>query len=99
MRTENREPPPVLARAALLHLEGKPDDALKELERALERRSGMDKATLAAMHSAVGYLQFECGRFEQAAEAYSRLLKLDPRHPSGCYNLRERLEALEAPHS
>jgi len=89
---------PALAHAAVLHLEGKPEAALAELERALHGRGNLDRPARAAIHSAIGYLHFECRRFDRAAETYSLLLEIDPRYPAGCYNLALCLESLEQWH-
>jgi thioredoxin-like negative regulator of GroEL len=53
-----------LARAVSLHLEGKPKEALRELEAAFER--GEESTQL---YSARGHLQFELEQFEEAARS------------------------------
>jgi len=80
-------------------MEGKGEEALGELERALERTdrlagSALAGPGLAEIHSAIGYIHFECRRFEKAAESYHKLLEIEPRYPSGRRNLALCLEAL-----
>src|ERR1700680_948454 len=82
------------ARAVTLHLEGKGGQALAELQRALEEKEKLSGANLAQIYSAVGYLRFEARQFEEAVEAYGKLLAVDSKHPSVCFNLALSLEAL-----
>jgi 6-phosphogluconolactonase (cycloisomerase 2 family) len=53
-----------LARAVALHLAGKRDEALDQLQRAA---SGQPSAEV---YRAMGHIQFELGRFEAAASSY-----------------------------
>jgi tetratricopeptide (TPR) repeat protein len=78
-----------LGRAVSLHLEGKLKEALRELDEAIA--SG--HAT-AEVHSARGHVQFELELYEDAAQSYTRLLELDPRHPTATFNLAVSLEKM-----
>ena len=55
--------PATLAKAVSLHLAGKREEALKELQRAVA--AGESSAEI---YVAMGHIQFELGQFEQAAE-------------------------------
>src|SRR3954465_11044047 len=79
-----------LAKAVSLHLNGKPEEALAELKRALD--SGPQASEL---DSAAGHIQFELNQFADAAKTYGRLLELDPRHKSADYNLAVCLGQLD----
>src|SRR6185295_5574238 len=80
----------LFARAVSLHLDGRGDEALVELERAL--RGGEKRAEI---YSAIGYIHYERKQFEEATAAYRRLLELDGAHPNGCFNLALCLQATE----
>lgn len=55
-RTENAKASRYMARAVSLHLDGKPEEALKELQRAIAKG---EKS--AEIFSAMGHIQFELG--------------------------------------
>ena len=78
-----------LARAVALHLEGKRQEALQELQNAVQ--AGEDSPEV---HSAKGHLLYELNRFEEAADSYLRLLELVPNHPTANFNLAICLEKL-----
>src|SRR5712672_2401375 len=80
----------LFARAVSLHLDGRVDEALVELERAL--RGGEKRAEI---YSAISYIHYERKQFEEATAAYRRLLELEPDHPNGCCNLALCLQATE----
>src|SRR5260370_30021361 len=80
----------LFARAVSLHLDGRGDEALVELERAL--RGGEKRAEI---HSAIGYIHYERKQFEEATAAYRRLLEIDSDHPNCCFNLALCLQATE----
>lgn len=71
-----------LARAVALHLEGKRQEALEELQGAVN--AGEDSPEV---HSAKGHLLYELNQFEEAANSYQRLLELVPNHPTANFNL------------
>src|SRR6266853_466760 len=62
----------LFARAVSLHLDGRGDEALVELERAL--RGGEKRAEI---HSAIGYIHYERKQFDEATASYRRLLELE----------------------
>ena len=71
-----------LAKAAGLHLEGKLDEALAQLQRA-----ATGSAHPARVHGATGYILYELGRFDEAAGEYEKLIALEPQRPAACFNL------------
>src|SRR5581483_8990972 len=80
-------PPPPLAQAVALHLDGKRREALEVIDSALS--SGTQSAEL---YSAKALIQYELGLFGDAADSYRRLLSLQPDHPSAALNLAICLE-------
>src|ERR1700688_1982994 len=72
----------LFARAVSLHLDGRGDEALVELERALK---GGEKR--AEIYSAIGYIHYERKQFEEATAAYRRLIELEADHPNGSFKL------------
>src|SRR5579872_3109475 len=80
----------LFARAVSLHLDGRGDEALVELERAL--RGGEKRAEI---YSAIGYIHYERKQFEEATGAYRRLIEIEPDHPNGSFNLALCLQAAE----
>src|SRR5262249_48909152 len=80
----------LFARAVSLHIDGRGDEALVELERAL--RGGEKRAEI---YSAIGYIHYERKQFEEATAAYRRLLELEPDHSNGGFNLALCLQATE----
>src|SRR5690242_13942621 len=79
--TEPVSGPAVLARAVSLHLAGKPDEALRHLQRA----STMDGSP--EIFRAMGHIQFELGAFQDSAGSYRTLVKLKPNYAMGWFNL------------
>src|SRR5258708_33024121 len=80
----------LFAQAVSLHLDGRGDEALVELERAL--RGGEKRAEI---YSAIGYIHYERKQFDEATASYRRLLELEPDHPNGGFNLALCLQATE----
>src|SRR3954454_24662399 len=80
----------LFARAVSLHLDGRGDEALVELERALH---GGEKR--AEIYSAIGYIHYERKQFEEAIASYRRLLELESDHATGSFNLALCLQATE----
>jgi len=78
-----------LATAVSLHLEGKAEEALRELRKAVER--GESKP---AMYSAMGHILYELQRYQEAVEAYSKLVEVEPHHRTGYFKLAVCLEKL-----
>src|SRR5580700_9478027 len=79
-----------LARAVTLHLAGKPEEALKQLERAAD--SGEPSAEI---YRAMGHIQFELNAFAEAADSYRSLTELKPQYAKGWFNLAVCLERLD----
>ena len=71
-----------LARAVTLHLAGKREEALKQLQGAI---SGGQAS--AEVYRAMGHIQFELGDFAQAEQSYRSLTKMKPQYPMGWFNL------------
>src|SRR5258707_13686318 len=80
----------LFARAVSLHLDGRGDEALVELERAL--RGGEKRAEI---YSAIGYIHYEGKQFDQATAAYRRPIELDFDHPNSALKLGFWLQAKE----
>src|SRR5205823_14502159 len=80
----------LLARAVSLHLDGRGDEGLVELERAL--RGGEKRAEIC---SAIGYIHYERKQFDEATAAYRRLIEFDTDRPNGSFNLALCLQATE----
>ena len=70
-----------LAKAVTHHLAGQSENALTDLDIALD---GANRT--AEVLAARGYLQLELGRFEDAWESYSKALEMDPRDPQISFN-------------
>jgi len=71
----------VLSKAASLHLDGKLDEAAKELVRALD---GGERHP--ALFFALGQLQYELQEYGPAAASYSQAALLQPLHPTAHFN-------------
>src|SRR5260370_4275662 len=77
----------LFARAVSLHLDGRGDEALVELERAL--RGGEQRAEI---YSAIGYIHYERKQFDEATAAYRRLNELGAHPPYCSFHLAMRLQ-------
>src|SRR5438105_5741821 len=74
--------PPSVVQAIVLHLEGKLDEAIQEIQAGL--RNGEPAAEL---YTAMGALQMERERFEDAAASYREVLKCEPENEASKRNL------------
>src|SRR5258708_3590764 len=72
-----RRIPPSVVKAIVLHLEGRLEEAVEELRAGL--RNGEPAADL---YPAMGALQMELERFEDAAASYREALKCEPDNES-----------------
>jgi tetratricopeptide (TPR) repeat protein len=88
-KPDKTEPRTTLARAVVLHLDGKPEDALDTLTLAVE---GGDQQP--ELFSALGHIQFDLGKYADASRSYFTLLEMDPKHPAADFNLAICLEKL-----
>ncbi len=79
-----------LVTAIKLHLEGKTEEALQELERAAAAGEAP-----ADVYSAMGNLHFGLGRFEKAGDCYREILVNEASHKTANYNLAVCLEKIE----
>src|SRR5204863_9149201 len=79
-----------LGKAVGLHLQGKTEAALKELSSAIEAGEN-----LAELHGAMGHIQFELRRFDDAAKSYLKAAQTDAKHKTASYNRGVCLERLE----
>src|SRR5580704_12349309 len=70
-----------LARAVSLHLEGKLEAALSELNDAI--KSGKREVVL---FTAAAHIQYELHEFEEAVNSYSKVLDMAPEHRTAQYN-------------
>lgn len=71
----------VLSKAASMHLDGKLDQAAKELVRALD---GGERHP--ALYFALGQLQYELQEYAPAAQSYAQAALLQPLHPTAHFN-------------
>ena len=71
----------VLSKAASLHLDGKLDEAAKELSRAVD---GGERHP--AVYFALGQLQYELRQYGPAAQSYTQTALLQPLHPTAFFN-------------
>src|SRR5260370_10449167 len=76
-----------LARAVTLHLAGKREEAIKQLQRAIAANEAS-----AEIYRAMGHIQFELGNFEEAAKSYRILAQVKPQYAMGWFNLAVCLE-------
>src|SRR5579871_5534546 len=67
----------LLSKAASLHLDGKLDEAARELVRAVD---GGERH--AALYFALGQLQYEMQEYEPAAASYAQAALMQPLHPT-----------------
>src|SRR5581483_9471855 len=80
-----------LARAVALHLAGKREEALKQLQRAIGAGDSSPE-----IHRAMGHIQFEMGDYKEAAKTYRLLVQAKPQYAMGWFNLAVSLERLSA---
>jgi tetratricopeptide (TPR) repeat protein len=78
----NRKIPPSVMRAIVLHLEGRIEDAIQEIKIGLR-----DGEPLAELHTAMGALELELERFDDAAATYREVLKIDPQNETAKHHL------------
>src|SRR5437763_12734617 len=76
-----------LARAVTLHLAGRREEALKQLQRAIAANEAS-----AEIYRAMGHIQFELGSFEDAAKSYRILVQVKPQYSMGWFNLAVCME-------
>src|ERR1035437_6251985 len=76
-----------LATAVALASEGQLDDAVRELEGALERGENAVE-----VHSGLGHLRFEQQNWSEAERHYAKVTEQKPKHPTAHYNLGLCLE-------
>ena len=81
--------PGFLARAVALHLAGKRDEALKQLQRAIAANEASPE-----IYRAMGHIQFELGDHKEAAKSYRALTQIKPQYAMGWFNLAVCLERL-----
>ena len=85
----NSEITGALAKAVTHHLAGQSENALSDLDLALEGGS-----PTAEIFAARAYLQLELGRFEDAWKSYSKALELEPGDPQISFNCGIALQNL-----
>src|SRR3954465_3054874 len=78
-----------LARAVALHLAGKREEALQQLQRALAANEASPE-----IYRAMGHIQFEMGDHKEAAKTYRLLTQIKPQYAMGWFNLAVSMERL-----
>src|SRR5690242_578867 len=78
-----------LSKAVSLHLEGKLDEASRELRRTIEAGERHP-----ALYSALGHVQYELKDFAEAVNSYAQLLEMEPTHRTGHFNMAVSLGKL-----
>src|SRR5690349_19357358 len=81
-RAARKPIPPSVVRATMLHLEGEPEQAIRELEIGLQ-----DGEPPVELYTALGALQMELQRFEAAASSYRQVLDREPDNDGCKHNL------------
>src|ERR1044071_6834054 len=71
-----------LSKAVSLHLEGKLDDAMRELRRTIDAGERHP-----ALFSALGHVQYEVQDYAEAVNSYAQLLELESTHRTGYFNM------------
>src|SRR5437899_2866221 len=74
--------PPSLARAVSLHMEGKPKEAVEEINRIIE--AGEETPEL---FSAKAQIQFELESYDDASKSYAKVLSVNPQHAAANFNM------------
>ena len=82
-------PGQLFGQAVALHLDGKAEEALAQIERALEAGEQQSE-----VYAAAGYLRYEHKQFEEAAAAYRKLVELAADNAAGWFNLAASLQAM-----
>src|SRR5579863_9577787 len=71
---------PALAKALSLNMEGKTEQALREISQAID--SG---ETLPELHWTKAHLEFQLGQYEEALSGYEKVLEQLPNHKAALY--------------
>src|ERR1022692_1317903 len=79
--------PSYLARAVSLHLAGRRDEALGQLQRAVAANLGS-----AEIYRAMAHIQFEMGDYKESGKSYRLLTQVKPQYAMGWFNLAVCLE-------
>jgi len=80
--SEKTTGPGYLARAVSLHLAGKREEALAQLQRAIAANQAS-----AEIYRAMAHIQFEMGDFKEAGKTYRILTQVKPQYAMGWFNL------------
>lgn len=72
---------PAFVRAVRLHREGRREEAMAEL-----RSGASDRRHAGECHAAIGHIQFEQGRYPEAAQSYEQAAEANPPHPAARFN-------------
>ena len=79
-----------LVKALALNMEGKTEQAWREVRDAIEGGETLPELIWIKAH-----LEFQLGRFEDALQGYEKVLETSPNHKAGVYNLALCLEKLQ----
>ena len=81
---------PALVKALALNMEGKTEQALREVRTALEKGESLTELNWTAAH-----LEFQLGQYQESAQSYEKVLGAHPNHKAAIYNAALCFEKLE----
>src|SRR5580693_595880 len=79
-----------LAKALALNMDGKTEQALREVRQAIDRGEDLPELAWTKAH-----LEFQLGHFDNALEDYRKTLETQPNHKAAAYNAALCLEKLK----
>jgi len=80
-----------LSKALSLNMEGKTEQALREIQGAMDAGEELPELVWTKAH-----LEFQLGKYDDALRGYRKLLESHPNHKAAIYNSALCLEKLEA---
>src|SRR5580658_7788484 len=81
---------PALVKALALNMDGKTEQALREIREAMDAGDSLPELIWTAAH-----LEFQLGLFNDALENYQKVLGTQPNHKAATYNVALCLEKLQ----
>src|SRR6202167_2220242 len=80
---------PALVKALALNMDGKTEQALREIREAMDAGDSLPELIWTRAH-----LEFQLGQFDNALEDYQKVLETQPNHKAATYNVALCLEKL-----